>query len=100
MDGALLVLEKWRPNLVLNKLHLNYVSIWVQLHGLPLKYQYPKLAEHMGHLIGFIEKVDWEDYIPRNIRSMRVCVYLDLWMPIIYGFMLHLDDGSRTWIQC
>ena len=35
---ALPVLEKWRPNLVLNKLHLNYVSIWVQLHGLPLKY--------------------------------------------------------------
>ena len=45
IDGALLVLEKWRPILVMSKLHLNFVSIWVQLHGLPLEYRYPKLAE-------------------------------------------------------
>ena len=100
VDGAPLVLEKWRPNLVVNRLHLNYVSIWVQLHGLPLEYQYPKLAKQMGQLIGFIKGVDWEDRIPRNIRFMQVCVHLDPWMPITYGFVLHLDDGSRTWIQC
>ena len=94
VDGALLVLEKWRPNLVVNRLHLNYVSIWVQLHGLPLEYQYPKLAKQMGQLIGFIKGVDWEDHIPRNIRFMQVCVRLDPWMPITYGFVLHLDDGS------
>ena len=29
VDGALLILEKWRPNLVLNRLQLNYVSLWV-----------------------------------------------------------------------
>ena len=97
---ALPVLEKWRPNLVLNKLHLNYVSIWVQLHGLPLEYQYPKLAKQMGHLIGYVEKFDWKDCIPRNIRFMQVRVHLDPWMPIISRFILCLDDGSRTWIQC
>ena len=48
VDGALLVLEKWRPNLVMSKLHLNFVSIWVQLHGLPLEYQDPELADRMG----------------------------------------------------
>jgi len=48
LEGALLVLEKWRPNLVLNHLHLNYISIWVQFHGLPLEYQYPELAEYIG----------------------------------------------------
>lgn len=86
--------------MVLNRLQLNYVSIWVRLHSLPLEYQYPELAKQMGHLIGFAERVDWEDRIPKNIRLMRVCVRvrLDLWMSIIYSFMLRLDDGSRTWI--
>lgn len=64
MDGAFLVLEKWRPNLALNRLQLNYVSIWVQLHGLPLEYQYPKIAKRMGHMIGLFKRVDWEDRIP------------------------------------
>ena len=100
VDGALLILEKWRPNLVLNRLQLNYVSLWVQLHGLPLDYQYPELAEHMGQLMGIFEKVDWEDCIPRNIRFMRVRVRIDPWMPLPTGFMLQLDDGTRTWVQC
>ena len=40
VDGALFfVLEKWRPSLVLNRIQLNYVLLWVQLHGLPLEYQ-------------------------------------------------------------
>uniref|UniRef100_A0A7N2M3U9 DUF4283 domain-containing protein n=1 Tax=Quercus lobata TaxID=97700 RepID=A0A7N2M3U9_QUELO len=55
VDGALFVLEKWRPNLVLDRLQLNFVSIWVQLHGLSLEYQYPELAERMGQLMGTFE---------------------------------------------
>lgn len=47
VDGALFVLERWRSNLVLDRLHLNFVSLWVQLHGLPLEYQYPELAERL-----------------------------------------------------
>ena len=38
VEGVLFVLEKWRPNLVINKLQLNYISVWVQLHGFPLEY--------------------------------------------------------------
>lgn len=58
VDGAFLGLEKWRPNLAFNRLHLNYASIWVQLHGLLLEYQYPEIAERMGQMIGLFEKVD------------------------------------------
>ena len=74
VDGAFLILEKWRPNLVLNRLQLNFVSLWVQLHGLPLKYQHPELAECMGKIMGIFVKADWEDQIPRNIRFMRIRV--------------------------
>lgn len=38
VDGALFVMERWRSNLVLERLQLNFVSLWVQLHGLPLEY--------------------------------------------------------------
>ena len=100
LDGVLLVLEKWRPNLVISKLHLNFVSIWVQLHGLPLEYQYPELAERMGHMIGSFEKIDWEDRLLRNIRFLRIKVRLNPWMPVVSGFMLRLDDATETWVQC
>lgn len=70
LDGALFVLEKWRPNLVLSRLQLSYVSLCIQLHGLPFEYQYPELAEKMGQLMGIFERVVWEDCMPRNIRFM------------------------------
>ena len=50
--------------------------------------------------MGIVERVDCEDKIPRNIRFMRVKVRIDPWLPVIAGFMLRLDDGSRIWIQC
>ena len=100
IDKALLVLERWRPNLVIGNLQPNFISIWVQIHGLPLEYQYPKLAKRMGQLMGIVERVDWEDRIPRNVRFMRVKVRIDPWVPMIAGFMLRLDDGARVWLQC
>jgi hypothetical protein len=100
VEGALLILERWRANLVLHGLQLNFVSLWVQLHGLQLEYQYPNLAIQMGHMLGVYERIDWDAHIPRNIRFMRIRVRMNPWLPLIAGFMLRLDDGSRVWIQC
>lgn len=50
--------------------------------------------------MGIVERVDWEDRIPRNIRFMRVRVRVNPWMPVITGFTQKLDDGSKIWIQC
>lgn len=56
----------------------------------------------MGQMMGIVDRVDWEDRIPRNIYFMRIKVRIesiDPWLPIIVGFMLRLDDGSRIWMH-
>ena len=65
-------------------------------HGLPLEYQYPKLAERTWQLMGIFERVDWENRIPSEIRFMRIGVRVDPWLTVIVGFMLRMDDGSRV----
>lgn len=60
-----------------------------------MEYKYLKLAEKMG----ILERVDWEDRVPWNIRFMRIKVQIGPWLLVISGFMLRLDDGSRVWIQ-
>lgn len=99
VEGALLILERWKANLVLNGLQLNFVSLWVQLHGLPLEYQYPDLTIQMGHMLGIYERIDWDANIPRNIQFMRIRVRMNPWLPLIASFMLRLDDANRVWIQ-
>jgi hypothetical protein len=100
VEGGLLILERWRANLVIKGLQLNHVSLWVQLHGLPLEYQYPELAIQMGHMLGVYERIDRDTHIPCNIRFMRIRVRMNPWLPLVVGFMLRLDDGNRVWIQC
>ncbi|XP_075674986.1 uncharacterized protein At4g02000-like [Castanea sativa] len=100
VDRALFVLEKWRPNLILGRLQLNYVSLWLQLQGLLLEYQYPEFAEKLGQIMGIFERVDVKDKLRMNIRFMRLRVPVDPWSPLLTGFMLKLDDGVRVSIQC
>ena len=100
VEGALLVLERWRPNLVIKGLQLNFVSLWIQLHGLRLEYQYPELSMQMGHIIGLFERIDWDANLPRNIRFMCIRVRVDPWLPLLAGFMLRLDNGDTIWVQC
>lgn len=57
VNGALLVLERWRPNLVISNIHLNFIFVWVQFHGLPLEYQYLELAKKMRQMMGLVEGV-------------------------------------------
>ncbi|KAK9985047.1 hypothetical protein SO802_034572 [Lithocarpus litseifolius] len=53
-----------------------------------------------NELMSIFQRVDLEDRLPRNIRFVRVRVRVDPWYPLMAGFMLRLDDGSRVWIQC
>lgn len=50
--------------------------------------------------MGIVERVDWEDILPRNIRLMRIRVRVNPWISVVSGFMLKMDNGSKTWIQC
>ena len=84
----------------MDTLGLEKITIWVQLHGLPLEYQYPDFAMQLGQMTGLVDRADWEPDLHRNIRFMRVRVQIDLWLPLFAGFMLNLDDGTKQWIQC
>ena len=86
--------------MILGRLQLNYISLWIQLHGLPLEYQCSEFAEKLGQIMGIFKRVDVEGRLQRNIRFMCLQVGMDPWSPLLTGFMLKLDDGARVWIQC
>ena len=75
---------------------MNFISVWVQFHNLPLEYQYLELVERMGQLMGVFERLDWEDNKPHNICFMRARVRIDPWSPVVLGFILRLDDAMQV----
>ena len=100
VDGALLVVKRWTPNLTLSQTHLTSVTLWVQIHNLPLNYHDIELAHFIGNLLVEFVSIDWQPTFPRNIHFLRIRVKLDPWLPLISGFILKKDDGQYTWVEC
>ncbi|KAF7802767.1 Pyruvate carboxyltransferase [Senna tora] len=73
MQGRLLTMFPWEPNLVLSNLLVTEVTVWVQLWNIPLEYQTPLMAEKIGSLLGEVREIDWAPTIPRNIWIFRIC---------------------------
>ncbi|XWS53970.1 hypothetical protein CRYUN_Cryun10bG0046700 [Craigia yunnanensis] len=99
IDGALLIFELWQPNIQLRFYTINNTLIWEQLWGLPLEYQQPKFVHRIAQSIREVSLVDWDSVIPRNIRLIRVRVWINPNYPFLASYMAKRDDGVLTWIE-
>ncbi|OMO50603.1 Endonuclease/exonuclease/phosphatase [Corchorus olitorius] len=95
-QGAFFVVDWWRTNSVLRQIVPDQVPLWLQLWDLPLEYQVPSIAQRMASLAGEVIDIDWMNVIPRNIRYMRVRIWIDPHKPLVSGTMLQMDDGRLT----
>ncbi|KAI8023918.1 hypothetical protein LOK49_LG03G00614 [Camellia lanceoleosa] len=100
IQGALLIVDYWKPDLVLDRLIFNKMMIWVQLYGLPLECFTEEAGVRLGRAIGEVVKVDIDSLMPRNIRFLRLRVWVSLDKPLISGFFLKFPDGQQYWISC
>ena len=74
IQGPLMTLVHWRPNIVLKDLNVLNFSIWVQVWDLSLEYHTLDFAEYLGSIRGPIKWIDWSNNYPRNMRflTMRI----------------------------
>ncbi|OMO58846.1 hypothetical protein CCACVL1_25317 [Corchorus capsularis] len=95
-QGAFFAVDWWRTNSVLRQILPDRVPVWLHLLDLPLEYQVPSIAQRMVSLAGEVIELDWMNVLPRNIRYMRVRIWIDPHKPLVSGTMLQMDDGRLT----
>ncbi|GMP98863.1 hypothetical protein CsSME_00046583 [Camellia sinensis var. sinensis] len=76
------------------------MMVWVQLYGLPLECFTEEAGVSLGRAVGDVVKVDIASLMPRNIRFLRLRVWVSLDKPLISGFFLKFRDGQQHWISC
>ena len=99
IDGALMAMDAWILNTILEEVNLPLIPIWVQIWGFPLEYQIPDIATRLAHTIGIMDQIDWIDVMPRNLKYMRIRVWINPKAPLIAGCMLQQDDGVMHWVE-
>ncbi|GMQ06130.1 hypothetical protein CsSME_00050837 [Camellia sinensis var. sinensis] len=100
IQGALLIVDYWKPDLVLDGLIFDKILVWVQLYGLPLECFTEEAGVRLRRAVGEVVKVDNDSLMPRNIRFLRLRVWVFLDKPLISGFFLKFRNGQQHWISC
>ncbi|XVF56040.1 hypothetical protein PTKIN_Ptkin06aG0085000 [Pterospermum kingtungense] len=57
------------------------------------------MVERVARIAGPTIMVDWANVAPRNLRFMRVSVWMDTEQPLVEGCMLRRDDGVMMWLR-
>ncbi|KAF7815570.1 reverse transcriptase [Senna tora] len=100
IQNKYLVMQHWKPNLILENISLEAVPAWVEFWGFPLEYYSASVADLVGSMVGKVLEVDFSDQGFRNLRYLCVRVELDRNTPLLMGFYVLLDNGRTLWIQC
>ncbi|KAI8027959.1 Uncharacterized protein LOK49_LG02G03555 [Camellia lanceoleosa] len=98
IQGALLIVDYWKPDLVLDRLIFDKMMVWVQLYGLPLECFIEEARFRLGRAVGEVVKVDINSLMPRNICFLHLRACLD--RPLISEFFLKFRGGQQHWISC
>jgi hypothetical protein len=94
VNGSLLILKQWSPDLSLGEIQFTMAPFWVQAHGLPLKNMNLKNAVAIGKGLGNLLKVDHAESLGSIFRSyLRILVEIDIYKPLKAGFSIKRADN-------
>ncbi|GAA0143417.1 hypothetical protein LIER_35741 [Lithospermum erythrorhizon] len=63
INGALLILQHWTPNIVFSNFDISHTNIWVQIHGIPVEYFEESNVSRQIRVAGDIVVLDWNTTI-------------------------------------
>ncbi|KAI7999827.1 hypothetical protein LOK49_LG09G00530 [Camellia lanceoleosa] len=95
IQGALLIVDYWQQDLVLDRLVFNKLMVWVQLYRLPLECFTEEAGVRLGRAVGEVVKVDIDSLMARNIWFLHLRVWVSLAKPLFSGFFLKFRNEAQ-----
>ena len=97
-DKHLVVMNRYENESSLQDIKFEKTKLWVQLHGLPIKYITIEAAKKIGSVLG-------EVYVPMNPKFfdgghfVRIQVSIDSSLPLCRGRLVSIDEGGKqVWV--
>uniref|UniRef100_A0A2N9GCE4 RNase H type-1 domain-containing protein n=1 Tax=Fagus sylvatica TaxID=28930 RepID=A0A2N9GCE4_FAGSY len=98
-DKHLIILQRIEEEEAIEDVVFRETSLWIQLHGLPVRRMTPKVANTLVSSLGRIEQISDGDTNADGGQAMRIRVRLDVTKPLCRGRKARLEKGRETWIS-
>ena len=96
-DRHLVILKWLESSTLVHELKLDSVSIWVQVHHIPVSYLNRGVAEDLCEAISVVDRSAKDTEVDRG-SFFWVCVRIDISLPLCGGRVLQLEDDEECWV--
>ncbi len=98
-DKYLIILQRIEEEEAIEDVVFRETSLWVQLHGLPIRKMNLEVANTLVSSLGRVEQISNGDTNADGGQAMRIRVRLDVTKPLCRGRKARLEKGHETWIS-
>ena len=97
-DKHLVAMERYEKETPLHELKFEKTSLWVQIHGIPLRYMTVATAEKICEVIGDVSRPkDPKDAYGGSFLRLKISI--DLSLPLCHGHLVTLDNDKQVWVS-
>ena len=95
-DKHLVMIKRYDYSIPVQDLVFEHVSLWVQVHDIPVMYLSREIAEKLCEAVGKVSKEPTLAEVDRG-NVMRIRVRVDTTLPLSRGRIFTLENGSKGW---
>ncbi|XP_075665888.1 uncharacterized protein At4g02000-like [Castanea sativa] len=94
----LMVFQKYDNDIPISELKFQWVSFWVQVHDISIRFMTREVAENICDIVGTVcRSIGGVDKDGGSF--MRVKVNLDISLPLCRGRLVSLKNGEKIWLS-
>ena len=95
----ILLLRRLGETYEVERVPLNQISIWVQLHNLPVGFHSVKILQNIGNYVGTFLVADDTNFTGTRKPFLRIRVEMDVELPLKRQMKIKSPDNDWLWIE-
>ena len=97
-DRHLVILQRYEIDTLITDLLFDKVSLWVQVHDIPVRYLNRDVAKKLCELVDEVDRT-LEILEVEGGSFIRVRVRVDINLPLCQGCIFSIEDSREDWVS-
>ena len=93
-----MVLQSYDKEVDLTEMEFKWVTFWVQVHDIPIRFRNRRVAERIYEAIGKVN-VRPDEIESKRDGFIRIRITIDVSKPLCHGRVISLDSGKELWVS-
>ena len=95
----ILILWRLQETNQVDKIPLNQIALWVQIHHLPVGFHSSKISQNISNYVGSFLEADENNFTGTWRTYLRIRLNMDIGKPLKYRMRIKKPDSEWLWVE-